>query len=113
ACPCRSARLLSRSCYLAGTEPPVFRRIAPPSAAELQALVKRIAERIGRALERQGVLTRDAESSYLALEPDAGGAMDDLLAYCAVLKLAYSANTAGKPCTYKVLIRRREAVSCV
>ena len=28
-------------------------RIAPPSAAELQALVKRIAERIGRALERQ------------------------------------------------------------
>jgi hypothetical protein len=33
----------------------VFRRIAPPRQEELQALVERIAERIGRALERQGV----------------------------------------------------------
>jgi hypothetical protein len=31
--------------YLLGTEPLVFRRIAPPSAAELQALVERLAER--------------------------------------------------------------------
>jgi hypothetical protein len=30
-----------------------------------------MAERIGRALERQGILARDAESSYLEL--DAGG----------------------------------------
>jgi hypothetical protein len=42
--------------YLTGTKPPVFRRIAPPSATELQALVHRIAERIGGALERQGRL---------------------------------------------------------
>jgi hypothetical protein len=49
--------------YLVGTAPPVFRRIEPPSQAELQALVERLAERIGRALERQGVLSRDAESS--------------------------------------------------
>ncbi|HSC07235.1 MAG TPA: transposase [Steroidobacteraceae bacterium] len=41
--------------YLVGTEPPVFRRVAPPREAELQALVERLAERIGRALERQGV----------------------------------------------------------
>jgi Putative transposase len=49
--------------YLVGTEPPVFRRIAPPSLPELQALVERLAERIGRALEREGILTRDVESS--------------------------------------------------
>ena len=55
--------------YLVGTEPPVFRRIAPPGEAELQALVERLAERIGRALERRGVLVRDAESSYHAREP--------------------------------------------
>jgi hypothetical protein len=36
-----------------GTEPPVFRRIAPRTLAELQTLVERSAERIGRALERE------------------------------------------------------------
>ena len=35
--------------YRVETEPPVFRRIAPPSEAELKALVERLAERIGRA----------------------------------------------------------------
>jgi hypothetical protein len=45
------------------------------SPAELKALVERLAERIGRALERQGVLARDAESRYLEVGPDAGGAM--------------------------------------
>lgn len=55
--------------YLVGSEPPVFRRIAPPDEAELQALVERLAERIGRVLERRGVLVRDAEGSFLELEP--------------------------------------------
>jgi hypothetical protein len=31
-------------------------------------LVQTISERIGRHLERRGVLVRDAENSYLALE---------------------------------------------
>jgi Putative transposase len=64
--------------YLVGTVPPVFRRIEPPRQDELQALVERVAERIGRALDRQGLLARHAESSYLDLDP--GGPMDDLLA---------------------------------
>jgi hypothetical protein len=67
--------------YLVGAEPPVFRRIAPPSEVELQALVERVAQRIGRALERQGILARDAESSYLDLGPAAGGPLDDLLGH--------------------------------
>ena len=64
--------------YLVATAPPVFRRIASPSEAELQVLVERLAARIGRRLERQGVLVRDAESSYLGLDPEAGSPMDDL-----------------------------------
>jgi ribosomal protein S27E len=67
--------------YLVGTEPPAFRRIAPPGEAELQALVERLGERIGGALERRGVLVRDAESSYLELEPAADGPMADLLGH--------------------------------
>ena len=62
--------------YLVATEAPVFRRVGPPSEAELQVLVERLAERIGRTLERQGVLARDAESSYLALDPEAGSPLD-------------------------------------
>ena len=55
--------------YLTETRPPVFRRIAAPSEKELQALVQRIAERISRALERNGVLVRDCENSYLSWIP--------------------------------------------
>jgi hypothetical protein len=59
--------------YLVDTEPPVFRRIERPGQKEPQALVERVAERIGRALERQGILARDAEESFLELASDAGG----------------------------------------
>src|SRR5690606_12474460 len=48
--------------FLTGTDPPVFRRIAPPTRQELQALVERIADRIGRALERRGLIERDCEN---------------------------------------------------
>ena len=62
-------------------EPPVFRRIAPPSQAELQALVERLAERIGCALEHRSLLVRDADNSFLAFDPAVGGALDDLLGH--------------------------------
>jgi hypothetical protein len=55
--------------YLVGTQPPVFRRMAPPGEAELQALVERLAERVGRALKRRGVLVRDAESTISSSTP--------------------------------------------
>jgi hypothetical protein len=54
-------RLVLDGAYRVDTEPPVFRRIEPRRQEELQALVERVAERIGRALERQGVLSRDAD----------------------------------------------------
>jgi hypothetical protein len=37
---------------------------------ELQILVQRISERIGRHLERKGLLVRDVQSSHLAFDPD-------------------------------------------
>jgi hypothetical protein len=67
---------------------PMFRRIAPPSATELQALVHRIAERIGRALQRQGLLIRDCETSYLALDPADDSAMNDLLGHSITYRVA-------------------------
>jgi hypothetical protein len=61
--------LVLDSAYLVDSEPPVFRQIEPPRQEELQALVERIGERIGRALERQGVLVRDAEEGFPRSRP--------------------------------------------
>jgi hypothetical protein len=59
--------------YLTDIDPPYLRRVPAPTAAELQALLQTISERIGRRLERKGVLVRDEESSHLALESDGQG----------------------------------------
>jgi Putative transposase len=82
--------------YLVDTEPPVFRRIEPPRQEELQALVERMAERIGRALERQGVLARDAESSYLELDSAAGGSLDDLIGHSIPYRVAVGPRAGQK-----------------
>ena len=49
---------------------PRFQRVKAPDRAELEQLVYAISERTGRYLERQGLLVRDLDNSYLALEPD-------------------------------------------
>src|SRR5690606_25307061 len=67
--------------FLAGTAPPVFRRIAAPTERELQGLVEQIAERIGRALERDGLISRDYENTYLNFDPTEGAALNDLIGH--------------------------------
>ena len=47
----------------------MFVPVPSPSTEELNALVQRIAERIGRSLERSGLITRDIENAYLAFDP--------------------------------------------
>ena len=46
-----------------------FARVKAPAREELEHLVQQIAERVGRALERMGLLQRDAESAWLDLPP--------------------------------------------
>ena len=47
-----------------------FRWVKAPTNSELTQLTHTIAQRLARYLERQGLLERDAESSYLALESE-------------------------------------------
>jgi hypothetical protein len=56
--------------YIAGTKGASarFHRVNEPSSGELTQLVHKIAHRVGRYLERQGWLERDAENDYLALD---------------------------------------------
>ena len=45
-----------------------FRWVKAPTSAELANLTHTIAKRIGRYLERQGLLVRDAGNSYLTAD---------------------------------------------
>jgi hypothetical protein len=45
-----------------------FHRVKAPTGSELNTLVATISQRIARHLERQGLLKRDDESSYLTLD---------------------------------------------
>ena len=47
-----------------------FRWVSAPTTRELTQLSQTIARRVGRYLERQGLLERDAENSYLTTDAD-------------------------------------------
>jgi len=59
--------LLNLCMHLA--RPPRFQRIKAPSKRELEDLVQSISQRVGRCLERQGLLEQDTESAWLDLDP--------------------------------------------
>jgi ribosomal protein S27E len=60
--------------------PPRFQRVKAPNKDELEDLVQLISQRVGRCLERQGLLEQDTESAWLELEPaDDTDAMPHLL----------------------------------
>ena len=53
--------------YVEGSDGSVrFRWLKAPTSAEVTHLTHTLAHRIGRFLERQGLLERDAENSYFA-----------------------------------------------
>ncbi len=58
-----------------------FRWVRSPTGRELTQLAQTIAHRVSRFLERQGLLERDAENSYLATDAVPGGSMDQQLGY--------------------------------
>ena len=64
--------------------------------AELQSLVERLARRVGRSLERQGLLVRDTENDFLAFGPEAGGAMDDLIGHSITCRVAVGPRAGQK-----------------
>ena len=49
--------------------PPRFQRVEAPDKGELEELVHLISQRVGRCLERQGLLVQDTESAWLDLDP--------------------------------------------
>jgi hypothetical protein len=49
--------------------PPRFQRVKAPDKGELEELIQLISQRVGRCLERQGLLEQDTERAWLDLDP--------------------------------------------
>ena len=94
--------------YIAATTPPVFRRIAAPTERELRALLEQIAERIGRALERDGLITRDGENTYLNIDPAEGAPLNDLIEHSITYRVAVGPRTRQKVFTLRSLSAQRD-----
>ncbi len=80
-----------------------FRWVKAPTSAELTALAQTLARRIGRFLERRGLLERDAENSYLAGEAVEAGPMDQLLGSSITYRIAVGPQQGRKVFTLQSL----------
>ncbi len=80
-----------------------FRRVAAPTPGELQALLQRITPRVGRQLERRGLLVRDDENSYLSLEPREESALEGLLGHAITYRIAIGPQAGRKAVTLQTV----------
>jgi ribosomal protein S27E len=76
-----------------------FRWVKAPTSAELAHLTQTLARRIGRYLERQGLLERDAENSYLAGDELEAGPMEQLLGSSITYRIAVGPLTKAARCS--------------
>ena len=88
--------------YVRGPDQLEFRRVAPPTKAELEDLLKTITARVGRQLQRRGWLTRDAETSHLDLDRE-DTALDGLLGHSLTYRIALGPRAGQKAFTLRSL----------
>ena len=92
--------------YVIGEEGLVFRHVRPPTRRSLEHLVQTIGQRVGTYLERQGLLVRDMENTYLALESTEASAMDDLLGHSISYRIVVGPHAGRKAFTLQTIPAR-------
>ena len=85
----------------------VFRSLPAPRRTELQALVEQIAARVGRLLEKRGVVERDTEHAWLTRDGEAG-VLDDLIGPSITYRIALGPRAGQKLFTLQTLPARPE-----
>jgi ribosomal protein S27E len=80
-----------------------FRWVSSPTTQELTQLTQTIARRIGRYLERQGLLERDAENSYLTTDAVSEDPMNQLLGHSITYRIAVGPQVGRKVFTLQTL----------
>jgi pyruvate/2-oxoglutarate dehydrogenase complex dihydrolipoamide acyltransferase (E2) component len=86
---------------------PVFRHVPRPTGAELQVLVQQIAARVGRLLERRGIVERDIENAWLAGDGEAGP-LDDLIGHSITYRIAVGPRAGQKLFTLQTVPAMQE-----
>jgi hypothetical protein len=86
-----------------------FVPVPAPSTAELRRLVQQIAERIGRSLERSGLITRDIENAYLSFDPGEEAPINGLLGASITYRIATGPREGQKVFTLQTLPAEPEA----
>lgn len=79
-----------------GDGSPRFRGVKAPTSVELTRLNHTLARRIGRFLEREGLLARDAENSCLAGGAEDEGPMDQLRGQSITYRIAVGPQAGRK-----------------
>jgi hypothetical protein len=84
---------------------PVFRRVPAPTTTQLQAVLQRLSQRIGRYLERQSLLVRDTEHDYLQLDAldEESACMDRLRGHSITYRIAMGRHAGKKAFTLQTL----------
>ena len=85
--------------YVTTGERLIFRRVPPPTVATLEKLIHLISKRVGRALERQGLLVRDVENSFLSLDSAEVSGFDDLSGHSITYHIALGPQPGRKAFT--------------
>ena len=90
--------------YIDGADGRVrFRWVKAPTTEELTQLVHTIAHRVGRYLERQGLLERDMENSYLASDAVDDDPMNQLRGHSITYRIAVGPQAGCKVFTLQTL----------
>ncbi len=80
-----------------------FRSLRAPTSAELTHLAHIIAHRVGRFVQRQGLLERDAENSCLAADAVGDEAMNSLTGHSITYRIAIGPHAGRKVFTLQTL----------
>jgi hypothetical protein len=80
-----------------------FRWVKAPTSAELTRLAHTIAHRVGRIMERQGLLERDMENSYLASDAVDDDPMTPLPGHSITYRIAVGSQAGRKVFTLQTL----------
>ena len=80
-----------------------LRFVPAPSRVALESLVQTIAERIGRSLQRAGLITRDIENAYLAFDSSEETPIHSLLGHSITYRIATGPREGQKVFTLQTL----------
>ena len=96
--------------YVTTSDRLTFRRVPPPTAQALEKLIRGISERVGRALERLGLLVRDLENSFLTPDSPDGAGFDDLLGHSITYRVALGPHQGRKAFTLQAVPAATDAI---